>query len=70
PSNENELPEDKYARKMFDLSSELPDSMIAIAKEEYKNISKGARGYVFNAQLEDLIKLLDIGTRAISSLMK
>ncbi len=70
PSSESKLPEDKYARKMFEMSSELPDSMVAIAKEEYKDIEQGARGYVFNAQLEDLIKLLDIGTRAISSLMR
>ena len=55
---------------MFSMSSELPEEMIAIAKEEYENVSQGARGYVFNAQLEDLIKLLDIGTRAVSSLMK
>ena len=70
PYAEHQLPEDRYAKMMFSMSSELPEEMIAIAKEEYENVSQGARGYVFNAQLEDLIKLLDIGTRAVSSLMK
>lgn len=70
PSSTHALPEDKYAGIMFQMSSELPEGMIAIAKEEYTEVSTGARGYVFNAQLEDLIKLLDIGTRAASSLMK
>lgn len=70
PSSEEELPDEKYAQQMFQMSSQLPESMLAIAKEEYKDIQRGARGYVFNAQLEDLIKLLDIGTRAVSSLMR
>lgn len=70
PSSEETLPNEKYAQQMFQMSSQLPESMLAIAREEYKNIQRGARGYVFNAQLEDLIKLLDIGTRAISSMMR
>ncbi len=70
PSSEESLPQEKYAQQMFQMSSQLPESMLAIAREEYKDIQRGARGYVFNAQLEDLIKLLDIGTRAVSSLMR
>ncbi len=70
PNDIKKLPEDKYAHTMFEMSSPLPDEMIAIAREEYQTVEKGARGYVFNAQLEDLIKLLDIGTRAVSSLMR
>lgn len=70
PSSEDSLPEDKHAHNMFDFSSVLPDNMVAIAREEYTNVEDNARGYVFNAQLEDLIKLLDIGTRAVSSLMR
>lgn len=70
PASEELLPDEKYARQMFQMSSQLPEAMLAIAREEYKDIDRGARGYVFNAQLEDLIKLLDIGTRAVSSLMR
>ncbi len=70
PSDASSLPEDKYAHTMFEMSSVLPDNMLAIAREEYQEVEDGARGYVFNAQLEDLIKLLDIGTRAVSSMMR
>lgn len=70
PSSEDSLPQEKYAQQMFQMSSQLPEAMLAIAREEYKDITRGARGYVFNAQLEDLIKLLDIGTRAISSMIR
>lgn len=56
---------------MFSMSSLIPESMVAIAREEYRDVSEGgARAYVFNAQLEDLIKLLDIGTRAITNQMR
>jgi hypothetical protein len=70
PSSDDSLPQDRYAKAMFEMSSELPDSLLAIAREEYSNIEEGAKGYVFNAQLEDLLKLLDIGTRAVSSLIR
>ena len=70
PSSEDTLPQDRYAKNMFEMSTELPDSLLAIAREEYSDIQAGARGYVFNAQLEDLLKLLDIGTRAVSSLIR
>lgn len=70
PSSEDQLPIDKYAHSMFEMSSELPEAILAIAREEYRDISDGAKGYVFNAQLEDLIKLLDIGTRAVSTLIR
>ena len=70
PEDESKLPEDKYASSMFSISSVLPESMLAIAKEEYQDVSNGARAYVFNARLEDLIKLLDIGTRVAYSRVK
>ncbi|EQD80766.1 hypothetical protein B1A_00539, partial [mine drainage metagenome] len=70
PSNETLLPEEKHASVMFLTSTVLPESMLAIAQEEYQNVSNGARAYVFNARLEDLIKLLDIGTRVAYSRVK
>ena len=70
PKDTESLPQDRYAQMMFEMSSPLPENMIAIAREEYSDVEDGAKGYVFNAQLEDLIKLLDIGTRAVSSLMR
>lgn len=65
PKIELELPEDKHARSLFEISSEIPDPMVAIAKEEFSNVESGCKAYVFNANLEELIKLLDIGTRVV-----
>ncbi len=65
PKVELELPEDKHARTLYQMSSEIPEPMVAIAKEEFSNVEDGCRAYVFNASLEELIKLLDIGTRVV-----
>ncbi len=70
PKDETEVPEEKHAREMFEMSSVIPDSMLAIAKEEYQNVDTGARAYVYNANLEDLIRLLDIGTRVVYNKVK
>lgn len=70
PEDESKLPQEKYASTMFSISTVLPDSMLAIAREEYQDVTTGARAYVFNARLEDLIKLLDIGTRVAYSRVK
>lgn len=65
PKIELELPEDNHARTLFEMSSEVPEPMVAIAKEEFSNVENGCKAYVFNANLEELIKLLDIGTRVV-----
>lgn len=54
---------DAWARKLYALSSPLPDSMIASAQSEGYGIGSGARGFAFNADLVELIRFLDIGTR-------
>ncbi len=65
PKVEIEVPEEKHAKTLFEMSSVVPETMVAIAKEEFSNIESGAKAYVFNASLEELIKLLDIGTRVV-----
>lgn len=67
PAVPSELP-DKHARLLFDLSSELPHGMAAVAKELNVEIPENARGFVFNASIVDLIKFLDIGTRPTTEL--
>ena len=65
PHSEVELPSgDRYARQLFDMSSELPDPFMAIAAERSLKVEQGSKGYVFNAGLDELLELLDIGTRA------
>ena len=54
---------DEWARKLFALSSPLPDNISASAQAEGYPIGPGARGFAFNADLVELIRFLDIGTR-------
>jgi len=62
PSSEAGLP-DQYAQQLFRISSALPSGMAATARSENLNVTEGARGFVFNAGMVEVIKALDIGTR-------
>jgi hypothetical protein len=48
---------------LFEISSPLPQPMIANAASAQINVAAGARGLVFNADLAMLVKFLEIGTR-------
>ncbi|BDM83788.1 hypothetical protein AM10699_66490 (plasmid) [Acaryochloris marina MBIC10699] len=63
PSNMEELP-DNYSHFLFDISSKLPSVMIERAHALGLNPKPLARGMVYNADAEAMIRLLDIGTRA------
>lgn len=63
PSSESELPHDTYAKMLFSISSLLPDRYIDYALEAFPEVKDGSRAYVFNAQLEQMIEFIDIGTR-------
>lgn len=63
PSKPEELP-DRYSRFLFDISSVLPSVMIERAHALGFNPMPQARGMVYNADAEAMIRLLDIGTRA------
>jgi hypothetical protein len=62
PSSDAGLP-DAHARLLFGLSSRLTPGMLSAAREEGLQVSDGARGFVFNADIISLIKFLNIGTR-------
>jgi hypothetical protein len=62
PDKEEGLP-DQYAKLLFRISSDLPGYMRAAAGAEGYQISDGAKGFVFNADLVSVIRFLDIGTR-------
>lgn len=64
PSTDGGLP-DKYARFLFDISSPLPDSLVAEAEKVGFAPQPGARGFVFNAGPESLIKLLTFGSSGL-----
>jgi hypothetical protein len=62
PDSEEGLPDD-YARLLFRMSSHLPEYLRNIAEQEGFKVSENTRGFVFNAELVQVITFLDIGTR-------
>jgi hypothetical protein len=62
PDTDAELP-DELARTLFSVSSPLPVSLRDMARNENVVLGETARGFAFNADLVELIRFLDIGTR-------
>ena len=60
--NDEALLSDKYAKYLFQFSSEIPQPLFEFAVEAGFNPQIGARGMVYNAAAETLIKLLDFGS--------
>jgi hypothetical protein len=63
PDSEAALPDD-FARTLFQVSSPLPASLRDLARSENLDFSPETRGFAFNADLVELIRFLDIGTRS------
>jgi len=63
PAAMEELP-DQYARFLFSISSELAPAMIERAYLIGMQPAPKARGLVYNADAESMVRLLDIGTRS------
>ncbi|MEK8017895.1 MAG: vWA domain-containing protein [Candidatus Parabeggiatoa sp.] len=62
PDSEAALP-DQYAKRLYQMSSVLPNSIKETASQEGFRVSTKSRGFVFNADMVALINFLDIGTR-------
>ncbi len=63
PDSAGALP-NQYAHLLFENASPLTSNMRAFANSQHgMNLSDGARGYVFNADMVLVIQALDIGTR-------
>lgn len=62
PDNESGLP-DQYAQMLFRISSTLPDHIRDAAKKESYRVSEESRGFAFNADIVELIRFVEIGTR-------
>ena len=54
---------DQFAKLLFNMSSVLPPSIRECAQREGFRVSDNTRGFAFNADLVELIRFLDIGTR-------
>jgi hypothetical protein len=63
PDSEACLPDD-FARQLFNVSSVLPPSLRELARSEGFRLGPESRGFAFNADLVELIRFLDIGTRS------
>lgn len=61
PSTADALPND-HARALFEMSSPLPPHMCQLAGAQGLLVRTGARGYVFNADVDALVRFLQIGT--------
>lgn len=66
PDSEASLP-DKLAKLLFRMSSPLPERLRDVARSEGFPVGEKSRGFGFNADLVSVIRFLDIGTRAASS---
>jgi hypothetical protein len=62
PDREDVLP-DAYARLLFRMSSPLPQPLWGAAREQGVAVSAATRGFVFNGDIDSIIRSLDIGTR-------
>ncbi len=69
PDREDGLP-DRYAQMLFRMSSVLPPKIQAAAKSEGFIATQNSRGFVFNADLVAIVRLLDIGTRVASAAVR
>lgn len=63
PESESGLP-DAFARQLFQMSSLLPPHIREAAHSAGYTVGPQARGFVFNADIVEVIKFLDLGTRA------
>lgn len=61
--NDEHLLSDRYGKALFRMSSELPLHALQIAKQKGLDVRAGARGFVFNAGIEQIADFFDIGTR-------
>jgi hypothetical protein len=62
PNDERVLP-DRFAKRLFRMSSVLPPQMFEAARNRGHPVHSGARGFVFNAGIENIAEFFDIGTR-------
>jgi hypothetical protein len=62
PSEESRLP-DPFAKLLFRMSSPLPPPLWGAASEAGLVVSPATRGFVFNGDLDSIVRALDIGTR-------
>ncbi len=61
PGTPNKLP-DEYARLLFEISSTLPPSMTEMLPQYGVPVAQGARGFVYNANIDSVVRVMNVGT--------
>lgn len=64
PSSPSSLP-DVFAKFLFSISSPVPNSLVKAAENVGLSPKNGARGLIFNADTETLVKLLTFGSSVV-----
>lgn len=64
PVDDRNLPDD-FARKLHSMSSVLPQQMRGAANRQGLELSEGARGFAFNADISAIVQFLDVGTQVL-----
>lgn len=63
PSDISQVPPDKLAQQLFEMSSVLPKGMVDIGNSVYgMGVAPGARGFVFGADIQDLSQFITIAS--------
>lgn len=67
PRDNRELPDNQYARLLFDMASDMPDNykMDIVALKKFYNLAQEPpfKGMSFNADMTGIVKMLNIGTQ-------
>lgn len=66
PASEGEVPASEAARRLFRMSSPLPDFMLEAARAEELPVAPGSRGYGYNVDFVQAVTFLNIGTQALN----
>ena len=66
PAVAEELPEERYARLLFDISSPMPDlyrdEIAWLTGRETGGEGMAVRGMAYRANMTDLVRMMNIGT--------
>lgn len=63
PSSRESLPQDPLCEMLFEMSSEIPETMLRSLVEMGVDVCNGARGLAYDADLDGLSRLLRLATR-------
>lgn len=67
PSNIQQLSNDTNAKMLFEMTSEIPEKMISMAKWIEIYLNEWQKGYIYNGSIHNLHKFLDIGSVVTNS---